>query len=180
MRRKKNRQRFSSPSSPYLPISSTNLLNESPHPLNESPQRISSPRACIRDSAGATLPAWESRRKHRRSPPPRAFARPPQATLAASVEHLPRHTDAFLGQEEGTALLLGVWVPCRSRWVIAAKYEAEAEELWIRFGKDGVVEAEGYYPGVGFATAESFASASSKGGWLHDEGFVKGRSFIKV
>jgi hypothetical protein len=95
-------------------------------------------------------------------------------------EHLPRHTDAFLGQEEGTALLLGVWVPCRSRWVIAAKYEAEAEELWIRFGKDGVVEAEGYYPGVGFATAESFASASSKGGWLHDEGFVKGRSFIKV
>ena len=56
----------------------------------------------------------------------------------------------------------------------------QAEQLWIRFGKDGAVEAEGYYEGVDFATAESFASASSAGGWLHDHGFIKGRDFHKV
>lgn len=95
-------------------------------------------------------------------------------------ENKPRHTDAFQGVEEGTAFLLDVWVPRRSSWVMAAKYDADSERLWIRFGKNGVVDAEGYYEGVDFATAERFASASSAGGWLHDNGFVGGRTFVKV
>ncbi len=94
-------------------------------------------------------------------------------------EHLPRHQDAFFGASEGVALLLDVWVSCRSSWVIAAKYDAELERLWIRFGKNGAVDAEGYYEGISFAEAESFASASSKGGWLHDNSFIKGRQFVK-
>ena len=95
-------------------------------------------------------------------------------------EHEPRHRDALMGVEEGSAFLLGVWVPCYSSWVMAAMYDAEAEHLWIRFGKDGRVDAEGYYYGITFAMAEAFASAPSKGGHLHDQNYVKGRQFMKT
>jgi len=108
------------------------------------------------------------------------FAKLKAQNLRRRREHLPRHKDAFMGAEEGTALLLGVWVPVRSSWIVAAMYDAEREQLHVRFGKRGTVEAEGYYPGISFDEAEKFASAPSKGGYLHDSGLMKGGTFVRA
>ncbi len=90
-----------------------------------------------------------------------------------------RHTDGRLAGHELHAFLAGEWVRCRSGWLMAARYDADNEELWIRFGRDGVPDAEGYYENVSKDEAEDFGSAPSLGGFLHDNGFIGGRDFIK-
>ncbi len=94
-------------------------------------------------------------------------------------EHLPRHQDAFFGMEEGTAFLLGVRVPCRSRWVRAVWYDADTERLYAELGARNQPSVVGYYPDVSFELAEQFASSPSKGGFFWDHFIRAGRPFVK-
>ncbi len=93
-------------------------------------------------------------------------------------EHEPRHQDAFFGSEEGSAFLLGVWVPCRSSFWKSCRYLADEERLEVEFANKNKAPTYGAYLGVPFEVAEKFASSPSKGGFMHDV-LIPGYQFVR-
>lgn len=83
---------------------------------------------------------------------------------------------AALTGEDKVNFYLGFWVDVSSSNVAAAKWDSDREELAIRFLNGSTY----LYPGIGQAEAGSFASASSKGGWVWDQLRRPGRPFARV
>ena len=86
-----------------------------------------------------------------------------------------RSTNGAFDDDETAAFLLGVTIPVRSSNMKAAWYDDEEGRLYAQFRNDSVysIEADEHL-------LESFARASSKGGWWHDHVTRTGKEALRV
>lgn len=86
-----------------------------------------------------------------------------------------RHTDAAFSEDETGAFFLGVTIPVRSEDMRETWYDDEQGRLYVQF-HDGSV----YNTAADDYLLESFARASSKGGWWWDHVIRTGKEALRV